>query len=157
VLDGFKDTQENFENIPVLIDSESPESDEQYDQTLLAVIGILDTLKLESNVASWIRAGGLFQSPPSVDAMRRKPRMGLGMKVNAERQEGATSSEAGEDQLLQVGQTDTAQMDPTLSEEVIDPWFIHAPLMHQWSAKGLTALRRLCIEVEPAMGTRVEI
>ncbi|KII90450.1 hypothetical protein PLICRDRAFT_52190 [Plicaturopsis crispa FD-325 SS-3] len=32
----------------------------QFDPTLLAVIGILDTIKLQSNVAGWIRDGGLW-------------------------------------------------------------------------------------------------
>lgn len=33
-----------------------------YDETLLAVVGILDTMKTESNVAAWIRSGGLIKS-----------------------------------------------------------------------------------------------
>ncbi|XP_006457098.1 hypothetical protein AGABI2DRAFT_188799 [Agaricus bisporus var. bisporus H97] len=33
-----------------------------YDETLLAVVGILDAVKTESNIAAWIRAGGLIQS-----------------------------------------------------------------------------------------------
>lgn len=32
----------------------------RFDETLIAIVGILDTLKLESNVAGWIRAGGLW-------------------------------------------------------------------------------------------------
>jgi hypothetical protein len=34
----------------------------EYDETLLAVVGILDAVRTESNVAAWIRAGGLIQS-----------------------------------------------------------------------------------------------
>lgn len=33
-----------------------------FDQTLLAVIGVLDEIKLQQNVAAWIRAGGLWGS-----------------------------------------------------------------------------------------------
>lgn len=32
----------------------------KYDETLLAIVGILDAIKGESNVAGWIRAGGLW-------------------------------------------------------------------------------------------------
>ena len=35
------------------------EEEEIYDETLLAVIGVLDALKHEGNVAGWIRSGGL--------------------------------------------------------------------------------------------------
>jgi hypothetical protein len=147
------DENKLLENMrPALVDSEYSEGDEQYDQTLLAVIGILDTLKLESNVASWMRAGGLWKSSAPVNAMIHEPRMRADMKVNPKRQKKPTSNEAGETLPLQVGQIDAAQMDPTLPEEMIDPWFTHAFIMHRWSAKGLTALRRLNIEVEPAMG-----
>jgi len=34
--------------------------EENYDETLLAVIGILDTLKHEGNVAGWMKSGGLI-------------------------------------------------------------------------------------------------
>lgn len=33
-----------------------------YDETLLAVVGILDAVKRESNVSAWIRSGGLIKS-----------------------------------------------------------------------------------------------
>ncbi|KAF9456880.1 hypothetical protein BDZ94DRAFT_1176734 [Collybia nuda] len=37
----------------------------RHDETLLAVIGILDVLKDESNVGKWIRSGGLFSKASS--------------------------------------------------------------------------------------------
>lgn len=44
----------------------------RYDETLLAVIGVLDQIKHESNVAGWMRSGGLLHvahspTPPSTD------------------------------------------------------------------------------------------
>ena len=44
----------------------------RYDETLLAVIGVLDQIKHESNVAGWMRSGGLLRvahplTPPSAD------------------------------------------------------------------------------------------
>ena len=40
---------------------------QEYDQTLLAIIGILEAIKNETNVAGWIRSGGLWanKTPPS--------------------------------------------------------------------------------------------
>ncbi|KAI0822127.1 hypothetical protein BC628DRAFT_1391072 [Trametes gibbosa] len=41
-----------------------------YDETLLAVIGVLDEIKSQANVAAWIRSGGLWgpSSPPAAKA-----------------------------------------------------------------------------------------
>ncbi|KAI0704441.1 hypothetical protein C8T65DRAFT_741122 [Cerioporus squamosus] len=47
-------------------DAEKPEL--SYDETLLAVIGVLDEIKVQANVAAWIRSGGLWgprRSPAS--------------------------------------------------------------------------------------------
>lgn len=44
----------------------------QFDPTLLAVIGILDTIKLQSNVAGWIRDGGLW-GPGGAPSSRSTP------------------------------------------------------------------------------------
>ncbi|TFK66028.1 hypothetical protein BDN72DRAFT_900159 [Pluteus cervinus] len=38
----------------------APPTDHQYDPTLLAIVGILDTIRCESNVAGWLRSGGLW-------------------------------------------------------------------------------------------------
>lgn len=44
---------------------EAEDEGEAYDPTLLAVIGVLDEVKRQQNVAAWIRAGGLW-GPSSV-------------------------------------------------------------------------------------------
>jgi len=53
------------------IDQQTQKLEEQdplpYDETLLAVIGILDATKRETNVAAWMRSGGLIQSPMERD------------------------------------------------------------------------------------------
>ncbi|KAJ7779250.1 NLI interacting factor-like phosphatase-domain-containing protein [Mycena metata] len=52
-----------------------------YDETLLAIVGILETVKTRQNVAEWIRGGGLLEpqtklsldsSPPSPDSLAPK-------------------------------------------------------------------------------------
>lgn len=40
----------------------------EYDETLLAVVGILDEVKFQSNVASWIKASGLWGPYPTQDS-----------------------------------------------------------------------------------------
>ena len=46
-----------------------------YDQSLLAVIGILDALKHESNVAGWIRSGQVLMPPPTLPVMSTRPEL----------------------------------------------------------------------------------
>jgi hypothetical protein len=41
------------------------------DQTLLAVMGILDEIAMQDNVCGWIRAGGLFADPST--AINKEP------------------------------------------------------------------------------------
>lgn len=43
-----------------LLDSQAERDTKTYDETLLAVIGVLDEIKLQRNVAAWIRDGGLW-------------------------------------------------------------------------------------------------
>ena len=45
------------------------QSEMRYDETLLAVVGVLDRIKHESNVAGWMRSGGLLHvaHPPTTD------------------------------------------------------------------------------------------
>lgn len=45
----------------------SEEEEDEYDSTLLAVIGMLEEVKMQHNVAAWIRAGGLWglNGPPT--------------------------------------------------------------------------------------------
>ncbi|KAH7910425.1 hypothetical protein BJ138DRAFT_1152948 [Hygrophoropsis aurantiaca] len=46
--------------------------EEAYDATLLAVIGVLDDIKSQNNVAGWIRSGKLRASTPSVQSALSK-------------------------------------------------------------------------------------
>lgn len=75
---------------PTQPDSELGRGDQgEYESTLLAVIGILDALKYEGNVAGWIRAGGLWGG--------RKPQAILtttvGMIIDGERASSPTDLE----------------------------------------------------------------
>lgn len=43
-------------------DTSTPVRELKYDETLLAVVGVLDRLKHETNVSSWMRSGGLINT-----------------------------------------------------------------------------------------------
>ena len=45
----------------------------EYDETLLAVVGILDEVKSQSNVASWVRANGLWGPDPPQNSVGVDP------------------------------------------------------------------------------------
>ena len=51
----------------------------KYDETLLAVVGILDTMRVQTNVAAWIRAGGLWATkrPPLAQPLTETEEDGL--------------------------------------------------------------------------------
>ncbi len=78
-----------------------------YDKTLLAVVGVLDEIKAQANVAAWIRSGGLWgpHGPPAT----RSPELQIVAKESAppsgdpvatvEEEDGAQS----EDSTLSVG------------------------------------------------------
>jgi hypothetical protein len=59
-----EDKRSPTDAIPLAIVREQMEM--RYDETLLAVIGVLDQIKNESNVAGWMRSGGLLHAarPP---------------------------------------------------------------------------------------------
>ena len=68
----------------------------EYDPTLLAVIGILDHLKHEDNVAGWMRAGGLLSVP------------GVSLQDNAAVAASATGEDAAAGAVSEAGHTVSA-------------------------------------------------
>jgi len=89
----------------------------RHDETLLAVIGVLEELKYQSNVAGWIRTGRIWGplchyslSPAPIDA---RPAV-----------------EQQQDTIPTTGM-----------------WFDHQPTLEYWVKRGLTALDSLGIEV----------
>jgi hypothetical protein len=54
--------QQQLAAIAAAADGASPAA--VFDETLLAVIGILHAARLQCNVAGWLRAGALFSPPP---------------------------------------------------------------------------------------------
>ncbi|KAF5352020.1 hypothetical protein D9758_009428 [Tetrapyrgos nigripes] len=122
-----------------------------YDQTLLAIIGILEALKSQNNVASWIRAGGLSRVEPvpipklsSLQLLRSvnsdpdvvaEDEEGKEVNVNEEDEGGAREDRNSETKLL----------------DAHDTWFEHLEMVSAWANRGKAALDRLEIEVDPGV------
>ncbi|KAA1476386.1 hypothetical protein DENSPDRAFT_933010 [Dentipellis sp. KUC8613] len=92
---------------------------EGLDTTLLAVVGILDAVRAESNVAGWIYAGGLW-GPYAQEQTRGRDAPGAG--------------------------NDADEADETPVDEGSAPlWFEHPETVRYWTARGRAALDQLGI------------
>jgi len=143
-----------------------------YDETLLALIGILDHIKYEGNVAGWMRSGGLLRvdvseeitltakrtgSPPTTPSPKRR-RMNDNLKLAIgddnvsppssppllSPQDVKSSSPGQQSSPLQ------ALMSGPLAEsdESSSPasWFERPAVMRFWANQGRRALKELTIE-----------
>ncbi|KAJ6598297.1 hypothetical protein DFH09DRAFT_56582 [Mycena vulgaris] len=92
----------------------------KYDETLLAVVGILDTLKTQTDVAGWIRGGGLLANPAA--------------EVNTEE-----AQPPSPDSLVpQMAALNLAQ----------ELWFNSEAAVSHWVGQGVHALEALQIAVD---------
>ncbi|KIM53305.1 hypothetical protein SCLCIDRAFT_139237 [Scleroderma citrinum Foug A] len=144
--------------------ADTPQSaEEPFDVTLLAVVGILDEVKHQSNVAAWIRAGGLWGSEG--DAGRPGTPLDLSKKEGKKRR--AKENYPGDEALgnleisgdgagnegLSVGSDACTTSEPavtaTVSEESLSSiWFNDPTTVSYWVARGRKALRELGIEAD---------
>ena len=155
---------------------EEPVSEIEYDETLLAVIGILDEVRHQSNVASWVKANGLWGPHPprnlvnsSVDATTH----GL---LGDNREDITTLSDSGSMDSGRRGEGKKKRRDvvPNFlevgviegSEDVGSPyaptnenrnrsntpemplWFENLPTMRYWVDRGRGALEAAGIPIE---------
>ncbi|KAJ7677981.1 hypothetical protein DFH06DRAFT_564079 [Mycena polygramma] len=90
----------------------------KYDETLLAVVGVLETLKTQTNVAEWIRGGGL-----------------LGPKEVAVENSSALSPESLASQMSAL----------KLAQEM---WFDSEAAVSYWVSHGVHALETLQISID---------
>ncbi|KAJ7489230.1 hypothetical protein FB451DRAFT_1080722 [Mycena latifolia] len=95
-----------------------PQRPTKYDETLLAVVGILEALKTEADVAQWIRGGGLAGKSVKQAGNSRHPSL---------------------DSL--VCEMDALNLAP-------EPWFNSEITADYWAAQGVHALKALQIDVE---------
>jgi hypothetical protein len=110
---------------------------QKFDQTLLAVIGVLNALKSESNVAGWIRSGKLWSSSSSAavqDEATPDNDSGVRDEHTAKKQKKREASVE-----LETGADDN-EGDAAL-------WFTHTPTMEHWAGKGKETLVALGISL----------
>lgn len=146
----------------------------EYDETLLAVVGILDEVKFQSNVASWVKASGLWgpyppQNSVDIDALTQV-HLGKGSE------DVPTSSDSGSVVNGRHGEGKRQRMDPAVASvdsTVIDGsadggslnaltnekrdredvsetllWFNNPPTMQHWVDRGRRALSTLGLPIE---------
>ncbi|KAF8635333.1 hypothetical protein AX15_000452 [Amanita polypyramis BW_CC] len=116
----------------------------RFDCTLLAVIGILSAVKRESNVAAWVRQGGLWKGESGAEESAT---------ASIERE---SSTETQDDpkrktqRRKSVGGSEEVTGDASVQQEL---WFDDESTMVCWVSQGVEALRELDIEID--VGIRV--
>lgn len=140
----------------------------EYDETLLAVVGILDEVKLQSNVASWVKTNGLWGPYPpqdSVDAdvlthdhFRKDSeissdsgsadsgRLGEGKKKHRVAFVDATVEDRCENRGSVYAPTNEKPNQQNVSET--PSWFDDPRTMQHWVDRGRKALTALGISIE---------
>ena len=123
----------------------------EYDEMLLAVVGILEEVKVQGNVSGWMRRGGLMlgqeqeqEEGGEVDAKKRR--------VSLDGDEGedspGTTEELLEDDVTGITPSAVTGIPMNKSEmEETSLWFEDQELVEWWADKGRVALDGLGIEV----------
>lgn len=117
---------------------------EPYDATLLAVIGILDAVKLQSNVAGWIRKGGLWATQErrgEVGALDVKHHSVI--EVEDSKTVSNTVVTAGND----AGSTSDPAVTPEQAHLKAKMWLDDSSVVAYWVARGRRVLMELDIQV----------
>jgi hypothetical protein len=127
----------------------SPQDEERYDETLLAVVGILDAIKGESNVAGWIRAGGLWGD----GSHGRHDETSSDQHAGGRSHEGESAVEyvPGNDAEESVQVASPPPSSTVVSKSPYTMWFQRRETLEYWATRGRTALRNLGIEIEPGI------
>lgn len=148
----------------------------EYDETLLAIVGILDEVKFQSNIASWVKANGLWgpyhpqsQADTNVDVFTHG-------NFRESREEVGTLSDSGSVDSGRLGEGKKKRKDavtPLLGSAVMDGpdagdslhtpanerqnqenasemplWFDSPPTVRHWVDRGRKALEALGIPIE---------
>ncbi|THH15462.1 hypothetical protein EW146_g5025 [Bondarzewia mesenterica] len=157
-----------LEELPIA----SPEA-AQFDETLLAVVGMLHAARLQSNVAAWIRGGALwgpYAPAPNEDAKASKVDQDEDVEVPPSSSPPATQVDEAEDSDVSVAsprQDKRRRKNSDGADEVLPSgagndaagsgqeddvplpvWFEHPLTMRFWAGKGRDALRELGIPTE---------
>ncbi|RDB22379.1 hypothetical protein Hypma_010484 [Hypsizygus marmoreus] len=156
------------------VDSDTPAV--TYDQTLLAVIGVLDRIKHQSNVAGWMHSGGLRFG--SEETEETNAAMSDASTPSTQTENGMTELKRRRVSGEQPSEEPWNGIDPSSSppglnaavalasgqliveNEALDTranigdsgqWYEDVSIMHYWVARGVRALENLGIEVIPGI------
>lgn len=149
----------------------------EYDETLLAIVGILDEIKHQSNVASWVRENGLWGPHPPQGSANHNIGAPAHDPSGNDREDTATLSDNGSvdsgrhgegkkkrrdavtaffEASVIEGSEDGGLPHPPAANEKRDEfntsdaplWFDNLPTMRYWVERGRNALRALGIPIE---------
>lgn len=110
-------------------------SSHRYDETLLAVIGILEAVKPQPDVCDWIRRGGLLLDSSALE-QQQSPNADADDVVELASQLAGLSVATFPHQYQEQEQAQNLQ------------WFDSEPVVSHWVGRGLHALAALQIEVD---------
>ena len=131
----------------------------EYDEMLLAVVGILEEVKVQGNVAGWMRMGGLMMGQEvSVDSSAKKRRLSDGAELSDSPGIPPPPSSSSSQPLLEddASKSDVTAITPSAvtgipmnqsNAEETSIWFEDQELVEWWADKGRVALDGLGIEV----------
>lgn len=139
-----------------------------YDQTLLAVIGILDNIKGESNVAGWMRSGGLLHGEVQAKGKGKEKADQEGGEdgLESSQEEGRelkrrriSPESPGDDATAVSTSLNTTTIDPyptntdntSIAQNDTGQWYEDPPSMTHWVKRGIDALEKLAIEAVPGV------
>lgn len=139
-------------------DEEPDEGEVVYDETLLAIIGILNESKVQSNVAAWVRSGGLWG--PYASSMQEQQSGGKnsgspteGNAKSAKRKGRLDEGEVGNSGNGEAADVPLGEESEEKSEGGPPVWYEHPGTMIYWSAKGREALTELGIEIRHGLSS----
>ncbi|KAF9814261.1 hypothetical protein IEO21_05200 [Rhodonia placenta] len=132
------------------------EPEHQYDETLLAVVGVLDAVKQQRNVAAWIRSGGLWHpTVEPVPAITNVRDAVSGPSEGVLEDAGDVVANPGNDAVTTV-ETSVPELNPpshvkdasvtTIPSDSM--WFEDVKTVAYWAERGRRALEGLGIPVE---------
>ena len=148
----------------------------KYDETLLAIVGILDEVKRQSNVASWVKANGLWGPYPPQRLINTNIGEFPDDHFRDGREDAAASSDSGSadsgrrgerkkkrgDAVADVSEANVVGKPRDGSSPYAIPdekrgqmntsesplWFDNPPTMRYWVSRGMNALKTLEIPIE---------
>ena len=131
---------------------------QHFDCTLLAVVGVLDAVKQESNVAAWVRQGGLWGSemartkelvPRSEETLENAEDIPSAESLSTTGRELSTETENRESHLKKLRRGSVGNREELTGDELMrrGHWFDDQLTMAYWVTRGVKALGELDIEI----------